>query len=93
MLCSLKKGFFVDEYLVKKVIVQNEVGIYNVIKIWLCCFMVIFDMIGYIIGVYDGCKYVLVFVIELMVGYKFGEFVLIRIFKGYVKDDKKVCRC
>lgn len=45
-------------------------------------------MVENIIVVYDGRKYVLVYIIEDMVGYKLGEFVFIRIFKGY-KDDEK----
>lgn len=93
MFCSFKKGFFVDEYLFCKVVVQNEVGIKNVIKIWFCWFMIILVMLGYMIVVYDGCKYIFVFVFEIMVGYKLGEFVFICIFCGYEKDDKKGWCC
>lgn len=62
------------------------------IKIWFCCFIIFLNFIGYIFVVYDGCKYVFVYVIEDMVGYKLGEFVFICIFKGYVVDDKKIRR-
>ena len=31
---SLKKGPFVDEHLLRKVVVQNEAGTKNVIKTW-----------------------------------------------------------
>ena len=89
---SLKKGPFVDEHLAKKVTAQNEAGTHNVIKTWSRRSMVTPDMIGHTIGVHDGRKHVPVFVTELMVGHKFGEFAPTRTFKGHVKDDKKARR-
>lgn len=84
MLCLFKKGFFIDEYLFKKVEVQNVVGDYCVIKIWFCWLIVIFEMVGQMIVVYNGQKFIFVYVSENMVGYKFGEFVQICIFCGYI---------
>lgn len=86
MVCLFKKGLFVDYYFVKKV--EVVVGSKKLIKIWLCCLMILFDMVGIIIVVYNGKNYILVFVNENMVGYKFGEFVIIWIFKGYGGDKK-----
>ncbi|PJI54036.1 hypothetical protein CTI14_20460, partial [Methylobacterium radiotolerans] len=43
---SLKKGPFVDEHLLRKVVVQNEAGTKNVIKTWSRRFMIIPAMLG-----------------------------------------------
>lgn len=55
MLCFFKKGLFIDFYLLKKVEVVVEKNECKLIKIWFCCFMIILDMIGLIIVVYNGC--------------------------------------
>jgi small subunit ribosomal protein S19 len=45
-------------------------------------------MVGLTIAVYDGRKHVPVYITEDMVGYKLGEFVVTRTFKGHVADKK-----
>jgi small subunit ribosomal protein S19 len=86
---SLKKGPFVDEHLLRKVVGQNEAGSKNVIKTWSRRSVVSPDMLGHTFAVHDGRKHVPVFVTEAMVGHKFGEFAPTRTFRGHVKDDKK----
>ena len=86
---SLKKGYFVDDHLIKKVDAQNARGTKNVIKTWSRRSTVTPEMIGHTLGVHDGRKHVPVFVTEAMVGHKLGEFAPTRTFKGHVKDDKK----
>ena len=86
---SLKKGPFVDEHLLRKVVVQNEAGTKNVIKTWSRRSMIIPAMLGHTIAVHDGSKHIPVFVTETMVGHKLGEFSPTRTFRGHVKDDKK----
>jgi len=71
---SLKKGYFVDDHLIKKVDVQNAKGTKNVIKTWSRRSTVTPEMIGHTLGVHDGRKHVPVFVTEAMVGHKLGEF-------------------
>jgi small subunit ribosomal protein S19 len=71
---SLKKGPFVDEHLLRKVVVQNEAGTKNVIKTWSRRSMIIPAMLGHTIAVHDGRKHIPVFVSETMVGHKLGEF-------------------
>lgn len=88
MFCLLKKGLFIVDYLLKKIEVLNVKNEKQVIKIWLRFLIIIFDMVGYIIVVYNGCQYVFVFILDQMVGYKLGEFVLIRIYWGYGLDKK-----
>ena len=86
---SLKKGPFVDEHLLRKVVSQNEAGSKNVIKTWSRRSVVSPDMLGHTLAVHDGRKHVPVFVTESMVGHKLGEFAPTRTFKGHEKDDKK----
>ncbi|MGO2660134.1 30S ribosomal protein S19 [Mycetocola reblochoni] len=86
---SLKKGPFVDEHLLRKVVAQNEAGSKNVIKTWSRRSMIVPNMLGHTIAVHDGRKHIPVFVTEAMVGHKLGEFAPTRTFRGHVKDDKK----
>ena len=89
---SLKKGPFIDGYLLKKVEVQNEAGTKNVIKTWSRRSMIMPLMLGHTIAVHDGRKHVPVFISENMVGHKLGEFAPTRTFKGHIKDDRKAKR-
>ncbi len=86
---SLKKGPFVDDHLLRKVISANEASSKNVIKTCARRSMIIPAMLVHTIAVHDGRKHVPVFVPESMVGHKLGEFALTRTFRGHVKDDKK----
>ena len=85
---SLKKGPFVDEHLLRKVVVQNDSGSKNVIKTWSRRSMIVPAMLGHTIAVHDGRKHVPVFVTESMVGHKLGEFAPTRTFRGHSGDRK-----
>lgn len=80
---SLKKGFFVDDHLLKKVDAMNERGEKRVIKTWSRRSTIIPDMIGHTFGVHNGQKHLPVFVTENMIGHKLGEFAPTRTFKGH----------
>ena len=86
---SLKKGPFVDDHLLRKVVKANEASSKNVIKTWSRRSMIIPGMLGHTIAVHDGRQHIPVFVTESMVGHKLGEFAPTRTFRGHVKDDKK----
>ena len=86
---SLKKGPFVDEHLLRKVVAQNEAGSKNVIRTWSRRSMIVPAMLSHTIAVHDGRKHIPVFVTESMVGHKLGEFAPTRTFRGHEKDDKK----
>lgn len=89
---SLKKGPFVDDHLMKKVIALNERGEKKVIKTWSRRSTIFPEFVGHTFAVYDGRKHVPVYVTEDMVGHKLGEFVPTRTFKGHAGDDKKTKR-
>lgn len=80
---SLKKGFFVDDHLMKKVEKMNESNQKNLIKTWSRRSTIIPDMIGHTIAVHDGRKHVPVFVTENMIGHKLGEFAPTRTYRGH----------
>src|SRR5690625_7644397 len=80
---SLKKGPFVDEYLLKKVEEAEKSNKKVVIKTWSRRSTIFPQFIGHTFGVHDGRKHVPVYVTEDMVGHKLGEFALTRTFKGH----------
>ncbi|GGO08675.1 MULTISPECIES: 30S ribosomal protein S19 [Saccharibacillus] len=89
---SLKKGPFIDGYLLKKVEVMNEASKKAVIKTWSRRSTIFPQFIGHTFAVYDGRKHVPVYVTEDMVGHKLGEFAPTRTYKGHTDDDKKTRR-
>jgi len=80
---SIKKGAFVDDYLLKKVAALNATREKKVIKTWSRRSTVVPDMVGHTIAVHNGRKFIPVYVAENMVGHKLGEFAATRIFKGH----------
>jgi small subunit ribosomal protein S19 len=87
---SLKKGPYVAEHLLKKLERMQRSGQKQPIKTWSRKSTITPDFVGYTVAVHDGRKHVPVFITENMVGYKFGEFALTRIFRkhGGVKAKK-----
>ena len=80
---SLKKGFFVDDHLLKKVQKQNVSGDHRVIQTWSRRSTVIPDMVGMTIAVHNGKTFIPVYITENMVGHKLGEFSPTRTFRGH----------
>jgi small subunit ribosomal protein S19 len=88
---SLKKGPFIHEKLLKKVTRMNENNEKRVIKTWSRASMITPDMVGHTIALYNGRKHVPIFVTENMVGYRLGEFVPTRMYRGHA-GEKTVSR-
>lgn len=89
---SLKKGPFIDDYLMKKVEEAEKSKKKVVIKTWSRRSTIFPQFVGQTFGVYDGRKHVPVYVTEDMVGHKLGEFAVTRTYKGHSADDKKTGR-
>ena len=85
---SLKKGPFVDQKLMGKVVKNNESGKKTVIKTWSRRSMIIPDFVGHTFAVHNGNKFIPVFVSENMVGHKLGEFCPTRTFRMHSGDRK-----
>lgn len=80
---SLKKGPYVEEGLLKKIIAMNEANEKKVVKTWKRASTIFPEMVGHTIAVHDGRKHVPVFVSEDMVGHRLGEFAPTRTYKGH----------
>lgn len=85
---SLKKGPFVDEKLMKKVMLAKNAGDTSPIKTWSRTSTVSPEMVGLTIAIHNGRTHVPVFITEMMVGHKLGEFAPTRTFKGHAKKGK-----
>ncbi len=83
---SIKKGPFVDLHLMKKVEEAVSSNSKRPIKTWSRRSMVLPDMVGLTIAVYNGRQHVPVLITENMVGHKLGEFALTRTFRGHSAD-------
>ncbi len=80
---SLKKGYFIDDHLLAKVERAQQSGDQRVIKTWSRRSTIIPDMVGLTIAVYNGMKFIPVYLTENMVGHKLGEFAMTRTFRGH----------
>ena len=80
---SLKKGPFVQEKLLKRIIEMNEAGEKKALKTWSRASTIFPEMTGHTIAVHDGRKHVPVYITEDMIGHKLGEFAPTRTFKGH----------
>lgn len=85
---SVKKGPFVEEALMKRILGMNKNGEKKVVKTWSRSSTIFPQMLGHTIAVHDGRKHVPVYISEDMVGHKLGEFVMTRTYKGHVDKEK-----
>ena len=79
---SIKKGPFVDQYLIDKVEKMNPAN-KTAIKTWSRRSLIIPDFVGHTFNVHNGKSFISVFVTENMVGHRLGEFAPTRTFKGH----------
>ena len=80
---SLKKGPFVDEHLLKKILAMDQTGEKRVIKTWSRRSTIIPGFVGHTIAIHNGNKFIPVYISENMVGHKLGEFSPTRIFRSH----------
>ncbi|MGI6157103.1 MAG: 30S ribosomal protein S19 [Saccharofermentanales bacterium] len=86
---SAKKGYFVDEKLLQRVIELNEKNEHRVLKTWSRASTIFPEMVGHTIAVHDGRKHVPIYITEEMVGHKLGEFAPTRTFRGHASAEKR----
>lgn len=70
---SLKKGPYIDERLLEKVLSMRKDD-RKIVKTWARHSTIAPEMVGFTFGVHNGKEFVPVFVSEDMVGHKLGEF-------------------
>ena len=80
---SVKKGFFVDPHLAKKVQVAQANNDRKPIQTWSHRSTITPDFVGLNFNVHNGRSFLPVYVTENMVGHKLGEFAPTRTFKGH----------
>ncbi|HUX05844.1 MAG TPA: 30S ribosomal protein S19 [Acidobacteriota bacterium] len=84
---SIKKGPFVDEHLLNKVLTQegSESG---VTRTWSRRSTIVPEMVGRTLAVHNGRKFIPIFITENMVGHKLGEFASTRTYRGHGQRGK-----
>ena len=85
---SVKKGFFVDPHLAKKVEVAQANNDRKPIQTWSRRSTITPDFVGLNFNVHNGRSFLPVYVTENMVGHKLGEFSPTRTFKGHPTGGK-----
>jgi len=85
---SIKKGPFIDDSLLKKVINSQNIRSNKVIKTWSRRSTIVPEMVGLTLAIHNGKKFIPIFVTENMVGHKLGEFSPTRTFYSHAGDKK-----
>jgi len=85
---SIKKGPFVDDNLMVRVVEMNRRGEKKVLRTWSRRSTIVPEMVGHTIAVHDGRKHVPIYVSESMVGHKLGEFAPTRIFRSHARAER-----
>jgi small subunit ribosomal protein S19 len=85
---SVKKGPFIDDHLLAKVMEGQKSKSKRIIRTWSRRSTIIPECVGLTFAVHNGKKFVPVFVEENMVGHKFGEFAPTRTFHGHSGERK-----
>jgi small subunit ribosomal protein S19 len=85
---SLKKGPYIEDRLMSRVLNAQETRNNKVIKTWSRRSTIIPEMVGLTLAVHNGRKFIPVFVSENMVGHKLGEFSPTRTYYGHAADKK-----
>lgn len=70
---SLRKGPYVDQNLLEKILKQRKED-KAIIKTWARHSAISPEMVGFTLGVHNGKEFIPVYVAEDMVGHKLGEF-------------------
>ena len=85
---SLRKGPFIDQHLMQKVLAAVETNNKRPIKTWSRRSMILPEMVGLTIAVHNGRQHVPILISDQMIGHKLGEFAATRTFRGHSGDRK-----
>jgi small subunit ribosomal protein S19 len=89
---SKKKGYFIDDHLNRKIESMNAANEKKVVKTWSRRSVIVPEMVGHTVAVYNGKKFIPVYITENMVGHRLGEFSPTRQFKGHSSKVEKVAK-
>ena len=80
---SSKKGPYIDQKLIKKVLRQKQTGDKEPIKTWARASVVSPELVGHTIAIHYGKNFINIFIMDGMVGHKLGEFAPTRMFRSH----------
>lgn len=80
---STKKGPYIDQKLLKKVLKQKQTGEKTPIKTWARACQIPPEFVGHTIAIHNGRIFINVFIVEGMVGHRLGEFAPTRTFRSH----------
>ncbi len=86
---STKKGPYIDEKLMLKVLKQKAEKNYAPIKTWARNSQIAPDFVGHKMAIHNGRKHIEVLISETMIGHRLGEFSPTRTFRGHGKITKR----
>lgn len=80
---SLKKWFYVNPKVIKKIQDMQKKWEKKIIKVWDRACQIVPDMIGFTFAVHNGKQFVTVYVTEEMLWHRLWEFAFTRTFRGH----------
>lgn len=86
---SVKKGPYVDERLMKRIMRQKASGDHEPLQTWRRACTIVPEFVSHTFLVHNGKTFVRLYVTEEMVGHRLGEFAPTRTFRGH-SGRKKV---
>jgi len=87
---SRKKGPYVSQKLIKKVLSAKDKMERSPIKTWARGSQISPEMVGATISIHNGKTFIPVFITEAMVGHRLGEFAPTRRFTGHGSVAKRI---
>lgn len=87
---SAKKGPYIDENLMKRIMRQKDSKIIDPIKTWARASVISPDFVNHKIAIHNGRKFIEILITENMIGHRLGEFSPTRTFRSHGKVTKKV---
>lgn len=87
---SSKKGPYIDQKLLKKVLKQKQSGETSPIKTWARSSQIAPEFVGCKLAIHNGRIFVEVLITEDMVGHRLGEFAPTRTFRGHGEVTKRI---
>jgi small subunit ribosomal protein S19 len=87
---SNKKGPYIDQKLLKKVMAQKQSNQKEPIKTWARASQIPPEFVNHTFAIHNGRNFIEVYISEEMVGHRLGEFSPTRTFRGHGKMVKRI---
>lgn len=87
---SSKKGPYIDQNLIKKILRQKQTGERIILKTWARRSQIAPEFVGHKVAIHNGRIFIEILVTEDMVGHRLGEFSPTRTFRGHGQVTKRI---